>query len=146
MKIIDLAAAREARESGKGPPIGKWLFNLAVYAPAVADGQYSGNIFDAADLQMAEAPHIRLAAAALENIAAILLDVAHLTEPDSDGRVLCRTTVFESSKVQTWVSDQIETAEQQAWLSGRLDDAKLTIRPLETETTKAPSEDEALTD
>lgn len=132
MEIIDLAAARAARESDKKFEVGEWLFNLSVFAPPVAGGQYAGKIFDAADLRITDAAHMRMSAAALENIAAILLDMAHFAEENDDGRVLGRVTVFESARVRTWVSEQIETEDQAQWLRDCMDDAKTIIRPSPT--------------
>jgi len=82
--------------------------------------------FDDADgLDVAD--RLRHHADALENLAWILRDQAHLMQPNEDGRVLSYLTVWENARVRTWISDQIVTPEQEDWLARRYDEAKSTI-------------------
>jgi hypothetical protein len=74
-----------------------------------------------------KAADLRLAAPILENIARLMRDNANLEAPDDNGFVLAQVTIFESSKVRSWVSDKVSTEDQIEWLDRRLDDAKLLI-------------------
>lgn len=129
MDVIDLAKVRAAREAGKPFERGEWLFNMSVFAPphGAVDPQYSGFMPECADSELTDTQHMRMAADALENIAWILRDMAHDQEPDADGRVLSRTTIYESSRVRTWISSDIQSGEQKQWMIDRLDDAKKNV-------------------
>lgn len=125
MKIIDLAEEKRRRELASAEPVnGDWLFSLDVYAPVKVGMQHTGIISKMSDAGEAPtAEQMRRHADALSNLADILRDQANAIEPDDDGKVLSRTTIFESSRVRVWISDEIKSPEQHDWLTERYADA-----------------------
>lgn len=128
--VVSIAKAREQRSSPKATD--RYLFTLHVYDGG-ADGDYG--CISGLNEEM-DGDELRDAAGRLECLARIMRDQAEDIDPDEDGFILGRVTVWESSRVRCWTSDRVATDEQIAWLHDRLDDAKDCITPLPAKTEK----------
>lgn len=58
----------------------------------------------------------------------LAIDDSLRTEADED--VLCRITIFRSSRVNVWLASVFETDEQQTWLKRRLGEGITTVQEL----------------
>ena len=123
--VIDFGAEKDKRAPQDEP---RYEFSLDVYTHD--GGDLSGRLhgFDAED-GCTRGERLRIFARFLEDLAANLRDDAQQAEPDDDGFVLGRFTVWESSRVRSWVSNRCGSEEQVEWMRERLDDAKQTIQP-----------------
>lgn len=122
---IDISAWRAKRDATKPkPPHGPWMFSIDVFSPSDAEGEVSGRIHDFEPNDgLGVGDRMRRFAGALEAVARMMRAQAQQLEPDKDGHVMAVTIIWESSRVQSWTSDKIETPEQREWLARRFHDA-----------------------
>ena len=115
--VIHLADRRRPRQIEK-----VWTFDLRVFS---VPGGSEAFIMDTPADNRHKGEQLRAMAAQLDEVRFLMLQQAHLLEPDRDGRIVATASIYESSRVQLRSNEEMVATEAAAtWLRDRLEDAK----------------------
>lgn len=121
--IISIADRRRSAPPTTEPV---WRFDLRVWDTDCGPEALVTDFFDGDGLAAAE--RLRQFASMLDTISYYLMQQAHHMEPNDDGQILAKLSVFENSRVRLRVNDDmIQTVAQEEWLRRRFDDAKAIV-------------------